>query len=343
MTSEVVSVGPDMPTREIARLLAKHGISGVPVVDQSGVLLGMVSEGDLIGRTSDDRDRRRDWWLTLFSETPFLSADAILALAKLFSKLNVRERRASEIMSSPVIAVDETAEMPVIAGLLHAHKIKRVPVLRDGNVVGIVSRADLIRAMASADVPRRAQPRHASIIASWFNKIDRRFAEVERTAQSLAAAQAAKRSLLPQGHELDAEEFRKLVAEFETEQTYRKDEERRVQEKVHAEKMKALIGEHISEQRWRTLLRQAREAAARGETEFLLLRFPHDLCADGGRAINALTGDANWPQTLRGEAAEVYLRWELELKRHGFQLAARVLDFPGGVPGDIGLFLVWGE
>jgi hypothetical protein len=107
--------------------------------------------------------------------------------------------------------------------------------------------------------------------------------------------------------------------------------------------MQSLIGKHISEGRWHTLLRDARAAAARGEKDFLLLRFPHDLCSDGGRAINALAEDTKWPETLRGEAAEVYLRWELDLKPHGFQLAARVLDFPGGVPGDIGLFLIWGE
>jgi hypothetical protein len=53
--------------------------------------------------------------------------------------------------------------------------------------------------------------------------------------------------------------------------------------------------------------------------------------------------EPRWPGTLRGEAAEIYLRWERDLKPHGFHLTARVLDFPGGIPGDIGLFLVWGE
>ena len=88
------------------------------------------------------------------------------------------------------------------------------------------------------------------------------------------------------------------------------------------------------------MLHKAREAAQHGQKEFMLLRFPHDLCSDGGRAVNVPEPD--WPKTLRGEAAEVYLRWERELKDRGFRLAARVLDFPGGFPGDIGLFLVWG-
>jgi hypothetical protein len=51
----------------------------------------------------------------------------------------------------------------------------------------------------------------------------------------------------------------------------------------------------------------------------------------------------DWPATLRGEAAEIYLRWERDLKRNGFRLAARILDFPDGIPGDIGLFLTWGQ
>ena len=71
----------------------------------------------------------------------------------------------------------------------------------------------------------------------------------------------------------------------------------------------------------------------------MLLRFPADLCTDRGRSVNATLPD--WSQTLRGEAAEIYLRWERDLKPGGFHLAARVLDFPGGFPGDIGLFLVW--
>jgi len=72
----------------------------------------------------------------------------------------------------------------------------------------------------------------------------------------------------------------------------------------------------------------------------MLLRFPSQLCSDGGRAVNV--PDPEWPSTLRGEAAEIYLRWSHDLKPQGFHLAARVADFPDGMPGDIGLFIVWG-
>ena len=67
----------------------------------------------------------------------------------------------------------------------------------------------------------------------------------------------------------------------------------------------------------------------------MLLRLPSQLCSDGGGAVNAARAD--WPQTLRGDAMEVYLRWERDLKPYGFGISANVLDFPAGVPGDIGL------
>jgi hypothetical protein len=102
-----------------------------------------------------------------------------------------------------------------------------------------------------------------------------------------------------------------------------------------------LINHHISDENWRDLMHQARQAAQRGEKEFLLLRFPTQLCSDVGRAINV--GEPNWPTTLRGEAAEIYLRWEQALKPHGFGLRARILEFPGGMPGDSGLFLTWAQ
>jgi hypothetical protein len=102
-----------------------------------------------------------------------------------------------------------------------------------------------------------------------------------------------------------------------------------------------LIDHHITEESWRGLIHQARLAAERGEKEFMLFRFPSQLCSDGGRAVNARA--PHWPSTLRGEAAEIYLCWERDLKPHGFRLSASVLDFPGGMPGDLALFLTWGE
>ena len=130
------------------------------------------------------------------------------------------------------------------------------------------------------------------------------------------------------------------MSDFETKELHRREELRHNVEEEQQHKAAELIGKHISEASWRNLIHGARAAAEQGLKEFMLLRFPSQLCSDGGRAINA--PDPDWPATLRGEAAEAYLRWSHNLKPHGFHLAARVVDFPDGVPGDIGLFLVWG-
>src|SRR3974390_1370910 len=94
MTTKVISAPADMPTRDIARLLLKNHISAVPLVDEAGALVGMVSEGDLIGRDEGDRDERRDWWLALLAEGQPLSSEFL-------STVHPAERPAREVMSSP--------------------------------------------------------------------------------------------------------------------------------------------------------------------------------------------------------------------------------------------------
>jgi CBS domain-containing protein len=344
MTSEVVTAASDMPTREIARLLDRHGVGCVPIVDSTGAPIGMVSDGDLIGRSDFDRDRRRDWWLTLYSEAPLLSANAVLGLAKLFSKLRVRERRAGEIMSSPPITVGETADIREIAALLLAHRIKRVPVVRDGKIVGIVSRTDLVRAVAAMDTTRAREARQSNFLTSWLDRLDLHFGQQDRASDDHEDVRAATEpSNGSEDETADASEFRKLVENFETELARKEEEAHLAEAKHRAEQVKELLEEHVTEERWRAILHDAHEAAARGLKELMILRFPHDLCSDGGRSINALVQDGSWPETLRGEAEELYRRWDRELKHHGFGLKASVLDFPDGIPGDIGLFLVWGE
>jgi CBS domain-containing protein len=143
MTTEVVSVNPDTPTRQIARLLLEKGISAVPVVDDHGSPIGMVSEGDLIGRNDADREARRDWWLAMLAEGESLAPEFL-------SHLRAQERTARDVMTAPIVWVGEEAKIGEIARVLAAHRIKRVPVMRDGHVVGIVSRADLLRALAAA-------------------------------------------------------------------------------------------------------------------------------------------------------------------------------------------------
>ena len=82
-----------------------------------------------------------------------------------------------------------------------------------------------------------------------------------------------------------------------------------------------------------------RAAAERGETHLRVFTFPSELCTDSGRAINS--GDPNWPKTLVGFAARAYEFYQKELQPHGYKLRAEILDFPGGMPGEVGITISW--
>jgi len=101
-----------------------------------------------------------------------------------------------------------------------------------------------------------------------------------------------------------------------------------------------LRSQHLAPHELEAIIHRCTEAARHGQTRALVFRFPSELCTDRGRAVNV--PDPSWPATLRGVAAQVFMRWKNELRPRGFHLSARVIDFPGGIPGDIGLFLVWG-
>jgi CBS domain-containing protein len=334
MTTTVVSVELDAPITAIAKTLIEHRISAVPVIDHSGAALGMVSEGDLIGRDDAAREARRDWWLAVLAEGEGLSTEFLANLKK-------SERRARDVMAAPAVTVGEDADLGEVARLLTQHRIKRVPVVHagDGHVVGIVSRADLVRAMASeqasANGDAAGMPRH-NLLAEMAATLDRHFihaSDVEQTGKPPPAR--------PEPPKLNVADFRGLVATHEREEHRQLEAARQAEAKQRRQRVTELIDAHISDGEWRAMLHKAREAAERGGKEFMLLRFPSELCSDGGRAIN--TARPDWPLSLRGEAAEMYVRWERELKPQGFHLAARVLDFSRGVPGDVGLFLAWGE
>ena len=141
-------------------------------------------------------------------------------------------------------------------------------------------------------------------------------------------------------NDLSAGVFNSLLEAFERVRIPLAQDEARAAAEREREAVKALIDRQITDARWRELMHRAREAAERGEHEYLLLRFPSDTCTDRGRAITEK--EPSWSSTLTGDAAWIHRRWQDELDRRGFRLTARILEFSGGVPGDVGLFLRWG-
>lgn len=145
MTREVTTVTPETGVAEIARTLLKRHISAVPVLDGKGKLCGIVSEGDLMRRVESGTERRRSWWLELLSENRDLAHDYVKS----------HGQAAKDVMTHDVVTIGEDTGLAEIAGLLERKHIKRVPVMRGGKLVGIVSRANLLQALAAAG-PRKA-------------------------------------------------------------------------------------------------------------------------------------------------------------------------------------------
>lgn len=153
MTRNVVTVMPEVSVSEIAKLFLDRGISAVPVVDADGQLLGIVSEGDLMRRQELGTERHRSWWLRTFLASADLAEDYVRA----------HGLKARDVMTTNVITVGPDQPIAAIANLLEKHRIKRVPVVEGKRVIGIVSRANLIHALAAAKAPPAASADDRSI------------------------------------------------------------------------------------------------------------------------------------------------------------------------------------
>jgi len=138
MTSKVVTVRPDTSVSTLARLLLDHKISALPVIDNEDRVIGIVSEGDLLGRPP--RRSPRGWWLRLFD-------DEAVCLEELAT---ARHLKAQDVMARQIVSVSDQAPIDLVASLMHRRGLKRVPVVRDGKLVGIVSRADLLDAFVGS-------------------------------------------------------------------------------------------------------------------------------------------------------------------------------------------------
>ncbi len=144
MSTKVVTVSPSTSVRDIAGLMVEKHVSGLPVLNDNGTLVGMVSEGDLLRRPEIGTQKHRRRWVSFFS--------GVDSQAREFTKSHAL--RAGDVMTKQVIHVSEETPLGDVVGLMEKHNIKRLPVLSDGKLMGIVSRADLLRALAA----RQADP-----------------------------------------------------------------------------------------------------------------------------------------------------------------------------------------
>lgn len=143
MTSSVVSVAPNETVEGVARTLLRHRISAVPVVDGDR-LVGIVSEGDLM-RRYEEHGAARAWWLSLLAD-------------RTYEFLRTHGTRARDVMTREVITVSEDTNVERVAEILEARHIKWLPVVREGRLVGIVSRADILRGLAARGTAGAAAP-----------------------------------------------------------------------------------------------------------------------------------------------------------------------------------------
>lgn len=145
MTKDVITASPKTPIHEAAELMIDHGVSGLPVVDDAGSVVGIVSQGDLILR--EKPRERAPWWRLFFSDFE--------RLAREYQKAH--GMTVGEVMTRSLITVSPDLPVESVALILDEHGIRRVPVVAGGELVGIVSRGDLIKALAKAP-PRAGGP-----------------------------------------------------------------------------------------------------------------------------------------------------------------------------------------
>ena len=287
----------------VAKVLQESGVGAVPVVDENLTPIGVVTRSNI--------EKAR---------TPATAVDlgplpSFLLRNKRDAPFRPNGRALRDVMSAPAISIPAGAKLADVEKMMAEHHLKRMPVVEGHKLVGMLLRREVLDAIGGP-------------------------------ADRQAAQKAAKPVLTlappaPAGDEISAEAFRTLVAAHEDHLEEERLAQRQALIEAREQRIKELAAQRLTEGLWRDMLFRSRAAATAGLTESMLIRFPSQLCTDGGRAINA--PDPGWPQTLRGEPADVYRRWRNELHPRGFRIAAQVIDFPEGLPGDAALFLMWGK
>jgi CBS domain-containing protein len=146
MTRKVLSVKPEETVEHAANLMLRHGISGLFVVDDKGVLVGVITEGDLLRRDEIGTQRYRPWWLRMLVSPGKQALDFT----------HTHGRRVSDVMTPSVISVESNTVLEDVVDMMEKQRIKRVGVVENGHLVGVVARSDLLRALLSrvrADKP----------------------------------------------------------------------------------------------------------------------------------------------------------------------------------------------
>jgi CBS-domain-containing membrane protein len=139
MVTNVITVGPDACLQDVAHILLTNRISGLPVVDKDGKIAGIVSEGDLMRRAEAGTGRRRPWWLAILTGREVLAAEYV----------QEHSRKVTDVMTVDVVTASPDTSLQEIATLLEKNAIKRIPIVEGAKLVGIVSRANLLQALAS--------------------------------------------------------------------------------------------------------------------------------------------------------------------------------------------------
>src|SRR5918997_3551725 len=139
MAREIVTVGPETPLAEAVRLMLEHRVSGLPVVDGNGQLVGLLTEGDLLHRAETGTDTVRLGWLRV-----------LLARGRMAEQyVHAHGRRVRDVMTRDVLTVGEASPLDDVIRIMESRHVRRVPVVEDDRLVGMVSRSDLVRALGA--------------------------------------------------------------------------------------------------------------------------------------------------------------------------------------------------
>ncbi len=161
MTTHVLTVDAGASVKDVARKLIDHRISAVPVVDTENNVVGIVSEGDLVRRSESETERHSPWWLFLVEEPE----------EKAIAYIKSHGRLAKDVMTRKVLTASEETTLEEIATLLEENRIKRVPIVRENKLVGIVSRANLLHGLVASKITKETTVNDATIRSSIMNEL----------------------------------------------------------------------------------------------------------------------------------------------------------------------------